>query len=545
MLSLGSKLNELNPQFLREIKGRLTTRNLWLAGSISLLGQLMLFLYFQTRLPPSIVKLPHNNTYCTGKIAYGDYGYNTPECIMDNYGNIIINWQLWSQDIFHALSWLGIFAIIVVGTYLLINDLATEQRRDTLNFIRLSPQTPQNILVGKMLGVPILLYVTILMSFPFHLWAGLNAKLPLNQILVFDVIVLVASVFYYSGALLFGFIASWLGGFQSWLGGGFILGFLLFTEQALKHTTVVNTPLVLFRLITPTYFIPDVSGNQAFTGFHWFSLPLGNQLFTISSLSLLLYCIGIYFIWQSLQRCYLDANATMSSKRQSYLLTTSFVIITLGCGNWHDASLKDYLVSSMFVYLWLFLYLIAALTQNRQTLINWARYHHIYSMQHPRKQKFVKELIWGEKSPGVLAIAINALIVFTGLTVVLLLQFVSVSDMLSGFGALIFALSLMVIYAALAQLLLFMKNGQRLLWANGMVTAVIILPPILLSMLFSSPQHLTFVWFLSIFAPILFLYPPTNDSLSLMTPLLAMLAHAGTLGLLLLQIKRQLQKAGD
>ncbi|HYW19889.1 MAG TPA: hypothetical protein VE956_11380 [Nodularia sp. (in: cyanobacteria)] len=549
MLNLKYKLGELNPQFLRELKGRLKIRNVLLAIATSLLGQFILFMAYQTKLPQNPIKWPYSNTYCTGGSEY-----NRPECMLDNYGDVIINWQLWYQDIFKFLGLIAIFAILVGGTYLLINDLATEERRDTLNFIRLSPQSPQSILFGKMLGVPILLYVVVLLAIPLHLWLGLNAKIPLNQILIFYVIFLAASIFYYSGALLFGLIGSWLGGFQCWLGSAFVLGFLVLNQQyLLKYESVFQGPLIALRLMSPQHFIPNYSLNYEMANFHWFGLSLGNSLVMIIGFSLLVYFMGIYFIWQSLQRCYRDPNATMLSKRQSYLLTTSFTAITLGCANLQNeaiksgyfSDIKDNLLFLIFLNFWLFLYLIAALMPNRQTLQDWARYQHIYRVNHPGKYKLVKDLIWGEKSPGVLAIAINALIVFTSTSVFLSVPSSHGGSKISAFAALIFTFSLLIIYAALAQLLLFMKNEQRLLWTNGIVGAVIILPPIVLFMLFSDPRTQSFLWFFSIVAPSIFLFPPTNYSLNTMGCFLAIVGHASILGLLLFKTKRQLQKAGE
>lgn len=540
MLNLMDKLGEINPQFLRELKGRLKISHLFLAVSISLLGQLILFLDFQTQLPPSPIELPFAHKYCTGQLKYG-----IADCILDNYNHVMINWQLWYQDVFNLLSLMAIFVLLVGGTYLLINDLATEERRDTLNFIRLSPQSPQSILLGKILGVPILLYIVVLLAIPFHFWLGLNAKIPLNQIFVFYLILLLATFFYYSSALLFGLVGSWLNGFQAWLGSTFMLGFLLFTEALLKHSITRTHPLLVFGLISPKYFIAHFSDSSTLADFHGFGLPLGDSFALSIGFTLSIYFMGIYFIWQSLQHCYRDPNATMLSKQQSYLLTTSCAVITLGCANWHS-EVKENLIILLLLNLGLFLYMIAALTPNRQTLQDWARYQHIYSVKHPGKRKLIKDLIWGEKSPSVLAIAINALIAITSISVYISLSLASSHgwDKINGFAALIFAFSLVVIYAALAQLLLFMKNQQRLLWTNGIVAAVIILPPILLFMLFSDPGNQSFLWFFSIVAPAIFLFPPTNYSLSVMDAFLAILGHAGILGLLLWQIKRQLQKAG-
>ncbi len=123
-------------------------------------------MYFQTQLPTqSNLLYSSSHRYCTGRTVY-----YARECLADSYDNVIINWQAWSLDLFTWLSIIGCFTLLVAGTYLIINDLAAEERRETLNFIRLSPQSPQSILWGKMLGVPILLYIGVILAVPLHLW---------------------------------------------------------------------------------------------------------------------------------------------------------------------------------------------------------------------------------------------------------------------------------------------------------------------------------------------------------------------------------------
>ncbi|MDB9373532.1 hypothetical protein [Nodularia sphaerocarpa] len=495
MLNLKYKLGELNPQLFREIKGRLKKFNVLLVAFISFVFQLVFFVF-----------------------------------ALDGELQLIYNW----------LSVMAIIAILICGTYALINDLATEERRNTLNFIRLSPQSSQSILFGKMLGVPILGNIFILLAIPFHVWLGVNAKLPLNQILFFYVILFAASIFYYSSALLFSLVGSWLGRSQAWLGSGFLTLFFILTQKDL-HGDVAEIPAV-FRLINPQYFIPDSTSRFMFADLHWFGLPLGKSFTITAGFSLLVYSIGIYFIWQSIERCYHAPNVTMLSKKQSYLLTTSFTAITLGCFNTLDAEALFILI---FLNFGLFFYLIAALTPNRQTLQDWARYQHIYSVKHPGKHKLVKDLIWGEKSPALLAIAINALIALTSLSAFIAIASSQGVDKLNALASLIFTFSLVVIYAAIAQLLLFMKNEQRLLYTNTTLAALIILPPMFLSLWSSHPGNITLLWFFSIFAPTMFLFPPANASLGAMVPILAILGQAGILSLLVFQIKRQLQKAGE
>ncbi|MEA5583399.1 hypothetical protein VB620_18885 [Nodularia harveyana UHCC-0300] len=479
MPNIISKLGELNPQLFREIKGRLKVWTFLLAAFLSFLAQLIFF----------------------------------PNFIYSQ-----------SPDIYNWLSAMVIIAILVGGTYTLMNDLATEERRGTLNFIRLSPQSSQSIFVGKMLGVPINIYITILFVIPLHLLFGLKLDVPLHQILISYIILIAASIFYYSGAILFSLVGSWLGGVQTWLGSGFMLIFLLFFIPVLMHPSTSDMPF-LISLINPQYymFMPE-SG----TSFYLKSFVL------TAGFSLLVYSIGTYFIWQSIQRCYHDTNATMLSKKQSYLLTTTFTVITLGCANSPN---KDSLFSLIFFNFVLFLYLIAALTPNYQIVIDWARYQHIYRVKHPGKQKLIKDLIWGEKSPAILAIAINALIPLISISVF-------ISPLNNGwykthaFIAVIFTFSLLLIYAALAQIGLLIKNEQRLLRTNTMM-AVLILLPMILSAIFGR-----FLSIFSILGPLQIL-SSSNVPLSAIFMLLGLVGHACILGLLVFRIKGRLHKVGE
>ncbi|HIK04223.1 MAG TPA: hypothetical protein IGS40_05845 [Trichormus sp. M33_DOE_039] len=546
-----NQLGDWNPQLLREIKGRLHKRNVLIVMATSFLMQLGVFLYFQSLLPNTqTIVYSSANKYCTGK--YLDIAQ---ECFLDGYGNVNINWQLWFQDTFNLLSIIGFFVIIVAGSYVLINDLSTEERRDTLNFIRLSPQSPRSILFGKMLGVPILIYLGVCLAIPVHLWLGLNAKIPVSLIFSFYIIIITTSLFYFSGSLLYALVGSWLGSFQAWLGSGTVLGLLLLTQQSLRGGTLSNHPFVILNFINPYYFIPN-SGNNSFVGadfsnFHWFNLLLGNSWVEIIGFAMFVHLVGAYFIWQSLQRCFRDRNATMLSKPQSYLLTLAFTIVTIGCANWQKlvfgdggyySAMKDNIACLMFLNLFLFLYLIAAVTPHRHTLQDWARYRHFVNQQGV-KRNLIQDLIWGEKSPGVIAIAINAIIAITALSLFTIVSLSSETDKLNSLIALTFAGSLAVIYAALTQLLLLMKNGQRLFWTNGVLGAVIILPVIALAVLFSYPGNHTFWWLFSVAAPIVALYP--SGAASTMNALMAIMGHTGILGLMLFQITRQIKKVGE
>ena len=562
MQNFVDRLGNWNPQFLREIKGRIKTRNVFLAIFISLLSQFLLLLYFQMQVVTknAVNAIPTiTNRYCTGKDIY----VNNPTrvCLQDDLGNYIINWELWFRDIFTWLSVIGCFTILVAGTYLIISDLANEQRRETLNFIRLSPQSPQSILLGKMLGVPMLLYLAVFLAIPLHLWSGLAANIPLVEIFSFYAVIIGACILYYSGALLFGLVGSWLSGFQAWLGSGAVFVFIILPRIGIfSGIQQSEHPLVVLNLINPVSLIPHFSIDYSFkplypqlASLRWFSIPLGANFVATVGFVLLIDAMVTWFIWKSLQRCFRDQNATILSKGQSYLLTSLFAVVTIGFANWQELifaqpkinyTMYGNIGSLLFFNLWLFLYLIAALNPHRQTLYDWARYRHIYSFKQFGNSKLIKDLIWSEKSPGLVAIALNAIIAIAALSLFILLSGIPFNKVMPAFLSLIFAVNLAMIYAGLAQLMLLMKTEQRVLWATGAVGAVMILPLVIVAMLFSNPGNNTIAWLFSIIAPLLMLYP-TGYPESFTSVFLALLCQWMIIGLLVFLLMQQLRKAGD
>ncbi|WP_335337746.1 hypothetical protein [Nostoc piscinale] len=244
----------------------------------------------------------------------------------------------------------------------------------------------------------------------------------------------------------------------------------------------------------------------------------------------------------------------MLSKKQSYLLTAVFNFIILGCADWQELIFNSYPRSYsiqenvgllMVLNFGLFLYLIAAITPGRQTLQDWARYRHITQPKELGKTSVIYDLIWGDKSPGILAIAINAIISVTCLSCFVLISQVSIENKTNSWMALLFAGSLAVIYAALTQLILFMKNEQRQLWATGVLVSFIILPPIFLGIFFPRPENYVIVWLFSIAAPLIALSSSKSTDGLLLAYFLAILGHFAIAAFLVSQLTRKLKKAGE
>ena len=117
MASWTDQIGARNPQFLRECRGRLKSRNIIAALGLSLIFQFLLYI--------SIAGLG---------------GEFDPQR---------------QREVCQALTWLIPYALFVLGGFYIVDDLAREEKTGTLNFIRLSPRPAKEILLGKLLGVPL------------------------------------------------------------------------------------------------------------------------------------------------------------------------------------------------------------------------------------------------------------------------------------------------------------------------------------------------------------------------------------------------------
>ncbi len=487
-LNLLDRIGEINPQLFRELKGPLKVRNVAIAVAISLLGQLLLLLF---------------------------------------------GWQDYPgiQQIFSFISVIVMFALLVMGTYMLISDLAREEHRGTLNFIRLSPQSARSILGGKMLGVPMLLYLAAVLTIPLHLWSGLSAQIPLVEIISFWAVMIASCAFFYSGALLFGLVSSGLSGFQAWLGSGAVLLFLCIAS----NKWIERNPGDWLKLFCPFF------GN--FEEWQWFGLPLGASDVSVIILALLNYSLWTYWIWQALNRRFHNLNATILSKRQSYLLSACFAVVSLGFAvqspkRGYSSNFFDNFISLLSLNLLLLVGLIAVLSPHRQDCTDWARY------RRKKASALIKDLIWGEKSPAVVAIAINLSITSVPMAVWILFWPVAPKGdrTMEALLGLVLILSLILIYATLTQLMLLMKTNKRAIWAAGTVVAANVLPPSILMLLSLYPDSAgkwVGLW--------LFTTAPWDalKYVSAMLVIQALLVQWSILGLLNWQLTRQLRRIGE
>ena len=560
--NLIDNLGEWNPQFLREIKGRLTKRNVALISGLSLMGQLLLYLYFKARLPVSeIVKAYDNNysnRYCVGHPPTNWYGYeNTPSyipnnfCIKDLLGNLVIMKDLWWLDLFTTMSIIGIFVLLVVGSYMLIADLSKEERSGTLNFIRLSPQSAMSIFVGKMLGVPILMYLFGLIAFPLHLVAGLSANIPLHLILAFYLVLAASCVFFYTAAIAYSLVSLSLGSFQAWLGSAAIFFFTLamipvtleshssLSESSFDWLVLFYPGTALFYLVKSTFLNPDTINylnHESLTNLSWYGRHLWQNPVTGIAFMMVNYTVWSFWLTQGLKRRFHNPLTTIITKKDSYFLSACFIIFNLGftfqqTDNYH---LHESFQILQLLNFGLFLMLIAALSPHRQSLQDWARYRH----QKPKHSRsLIQDLIFGEKSPAVLAIALNlALITIYTLPAVFL-------SPLKGYriavltGLLVSAM-IILIYATVVQLMVSLKTNKRGLFALGSMAALTIVPVSCFALFGIDPSDGSLLWLFS------FLPSVATEYVSLSTLLGAVLTQIAVIAALNYQMTRLVRQVG-
>ncbi|MEQ9669962.1 ABC transporter permease [Coleofasciculus sp. G2-EDA-02] len=600
------RLGDWNPQLLRELKGRLKGRNVAIAVGASVLGYLGMFLYGlnqftrlsapdnypyfgrdeifcklrdsyladQNKLPQvqkqyrllqdqffryssaesfdleKINQLKGSIADVQAKIAHIQRSYQCPKDAFD----IPLWWHYQYGQMFGYLSVIVIFILLIVGTYMLIADLAGEERRGTLNFIRVSPQSAQSILLGKLLGVPILLYLAAILIIPLHLGLGVSAQIPLGEIFSFYAVLVAGCACFYSAALLFGLMSSWLNGFQSWLGGGTVFTFLLIAQNNWNS----NSPVDWINLFSPAVVLPYLYNHNQ-TELHyrsflfsenpiqtlqWFHSPVGLAGFSLVGFALVNYALWTGWIWQALKRRFQNPNATILSKRQSYWLVACVQVLLLGFAVQDKPS--AYMFNSMAGNLvviacfnaLLFLGLITALSSHRQVLQDWARYRQQQGTN--RKQwGIIQDLIRGEKSPAIVAIAINLVIATIPFGLWIALGNEPGFNKLQGLLAVAFFICITLICATLAQLMLMMKIPKRALWATGTIAAVLSLPLIMLAVLGIEPSDNPILWLFSSF-------PWAGiEHAAISTVGFAILAECIIFGLLTFQLTRQLRKAGE
>lgn len=530
------RIGNWNPQLFRELKGRLKPRNIAIAIVVTLALQLFLLFYHYNQLPLS-PSYASPIGYCVS---------NEQGCIVNAMSDgWLIDWRKWWFDLFKWLSWLLPSILMAPAVYLLINDLDQEERRGTLNFIRLSPQPSRSILLGKLLGVPSLLYLAVATVIPLHLVSAVGAGAPIRFIFSFYLMLVAGCFFINSAALLCTALEKNItGAGKVQMDSGKALACILLT-------IFVLIPLYMVWNLKTTwsrfnhYLLGRAGDTWTYSGWQWFNFPLGENIAIAHIFSLTVLGLTTYWIWHALERRFNNPTATLLSKKQSYWVVACFEIVMIGFTfQWSLASTvpDSFAVPALLCTINLvgFFALIVALSPSRQSLLDWARFRRERSSNigfwH---HSLVQDLLWADKSPGLAAIALNGVLMVTVLAPWMFFWYKDNAQIQVLLG-LVLCFNLILIYAAIAQLVMLVRSSKRAVLAVSAVKIAILLPIVLFAIVNRGlvGGH---GYNLLLFSPALWV---ELNSASIPTLLLTALGEWIFLGLLCFQLTRRVKQLG-
>ena len=361
-----NQINSWNPQLVREWRGRLKTRSVIAAIVLSGIAQILLCL-FQLQL--------HWN---------GD------------------SQEQWLR-IWQTLTWLFPYVLFSLGGYYIVSDITQEEKRGTLNFIRLSPRPGWQILLGKVLGVPTLPYLTIGTVIPLHMLSAFQAQVSFLFMMSYYLMLLGGCFLCYSLALLAGLTGS-------------------------HRSSLINQPATIsfsfgaiaFFVLSPLFMtwnmevtwkgLRDIGKllNVSDIDLYWSFIPITAHPALSHGFTLINMAIIAGLIWRMLLRRFRQPRSSFMSKRQSYGIVAYVELLTIGFalrpgilgaapGVLTATALSFYLISIALIAVVIF-----AIVSPRQSLLDWSNY----------QSRGIQSWIWADKSPMPLALVIHLLLIY-------------------------------------------------------------------------------------------------------------------------------------
>lgn len=494
-------IGDVNAQMFREWKGRLKPQTVLIVMGLAIVGQFLLMAHFQTQLPGD-GGFP--TTFC-------DIQPSTYQCRLTAQGHPTILWDKWWQAIFQAVNWCLILLAMLPGVYFLATDIDREERQGTLDFIRLSPQSSRSIMVGKMLGVPVLAYLAIACILPFHWYTAAKASAPSAFLVSFYVLLAAGCFFIYSATLLGGFLNKLQANLV-----GIQIGSSLSLIAVLLVLMWFVPAYVSWNLATTwhpyrTFLLgPNVANSSS--NFQWFNLPIGEHLLLAHGFTIGVLVMGSFWIWQAVDRCFHSPGRTLLGKAQSYSLVAFLELLTVGFFfqevqyGYYDNFYIDQVVAFTLLNLLLFLGLTFLLANQRQALLDWARFRHFYnpgatqSALEPPTTRTARTTLWkdlllGEKSPANLAIALN-LLIFAALMLLWVFGWGQEHRPAYLFAIILLSVNMVAIYASLIQLMLMMKTNKRFIWTVLALALVMGVPLVIAAVYYDNHQLQAIRWLL-------------------------------------------------
>lgn len=363
--------------------------------------------------------------------------YYSPRCLLTADGSAYrVNWQAWHWNVFLAMGSTLATVAVGLGSFLLISNLGQEGQRGTLALVQLSPRSGVSVLLGQLLGVPIWIYLSLVLALPMQLYLGIQAGLGLLPLVIFCAVAALRGTVFFSGAMVLGLLAPKLARFLAFLvSSGFAMAELLMLQMG-GYSLQPSMSWVAF--FTPLFTLGDLarldlsnSGSSRSSDLmlnYWVTWFLGHGVGRLSYLVLMV-ALGLGLtmgLWQLMLRRYANGQQSLMARSSSYWLTGTVWGLVLG---------YNVLLSGGFRYSYVDLtplvpiaalvlvgLAIAITPPSRQTLQDWARFRHQRSRPTPatpvgRRSSLWRELIWADNSPPAVTLSLHALLI-AGLTLV-------------------------------------------------------------------------------------------------------------------------------
>ncbi|WP_293130632.1 hypothetical protein [Microcoleus sp. bin38.metabat.b11b12b14.051] len=357
------RLGNWNPQLLRELRGRLKPQTVIAAVSFSVICQILLLLI-----------------------------------ISPNTGSLLESRWL---PVWKIITLMLPYVTFTFGSYSIVSDIGHEQKRGTLNFIRLSPSPAWQILLGKMLGVPVLLYIALGLVVPLHCFAGLRSGISPPLIASVYLMLVPGCAICYSTVTICALRGETQGLKNQQMptalaafGGAAIAGFYISPLYTSWNINITWRPLLASS---------EILGHQKPVVL-WFFLPINTIGVVSHTFTLAVLGTTTFVLWRIMLRSFDKPRSSAIGKRQSYAILACVEVLALGFLLPPSLADADYaILGAIFLYvltvILLFLLMLAICPQ-RQALLDWTRY------DSPSWQN----LILSDRSPMLLAVVIHLII---------------------------------------------------------------------------------------------------------------------------------------
>jgi ABC-type transport system involved in cytochrome c biogenesis permease component len=197
-------------------------------------------------------------------------------------------------------SYLLFILMATAGVYAIASSFYQEEQQGTLDCLRLAPCKASTILMGKLLGAPVLVYLAGICALPLQLYTAQVAKISLLTILTWDLEIFgLLAIFYLGAAVL-------------------TLRFKTLPIVLAVSTGGLSCLLIIVKLISEPWSHPV----------QWYGISWTDPLLTFLAIAALA-GIVIYWLYRVLERTY-DRAATILSRRYSYLWSLNYHLFLLG-----------------------------------------------------------------------------------------------------------------------------------------------------------------------------------------------------------------------